>query len=88
MREAQGELFLLNTQRASQQKLIMGLEARILHYVEGHEDKEVFMCPACFKNLMMEKYDHALIRKFLTENGEDADEYYDGILNKDEAGEN
>ena len=69
MREAQGDLFLMNSQRASQQRVIMGLETRILHHVEGHEDEKVVGCPLCFDNLMMEKYDHALIRKFLKENG-------------------
>jgi hypothetical protein len=86
MREAQKELFLLDAQRASQQKLIMGLEVRILHYVEGHEDEVVAMCPACFKNLMMEKYDHQLIRKFLRENGQDVEKYYDGVLDEHELG--
>ena len=37
MREAQGELFLLNAQRASQQRTILGLQTRILHHVEEHE---------------------------------------------------
>ena len=80
MRKGQEELFLLNAQRASQQRLIMGLEVRILHHVEGHEDKHTAMCPACFKNLLVEKYDHPLIRKFLKENGQNPDKYYDGIL--------
>tara|TARA_R110002110_G_scaffold130344_2_gene310717 strand:+ start:83 stop:397 length:315 start_codon:yes stop_codon:yes gene_type:complete len=69
MREAQGDLFLMNAQRASQQRVILGLETRILHHVEGHGDEEVVGCPLCFDNLMMEKYDHVLIRKFLKENG-------------------
>ena len=80
MRDAQEELFLLNAQRASQQKLIMGLEVRILHYVEGHEDEQVTMCPACFKNLVMEKYDHPMIRKFLKENEANAE---DSIINEE-----
>lgn len=80
MREAQGELFLLNAQRASQQRLIMGLETRILHYSEEHTDEKVAGCPACFKNLLMEKYDHPLIRKFLKENSIDPERYLDGRL--------
>lgn len=87
MRLAQGEMFLLNAQRASQQRLIMGLQTRVLHCVEGHEDKTVMGCPACFKNLMMEKYDHPLIRKFLKEHGQDPDKYYDGVLDRYEIGE-
>jgi len=65
----QAELYLLNMQRASQQRLIMGLEMRILHYAEEHEDKGTVGCPLCFENLIIERYDHDLIRKFLTENG-------------------
>jgi hypothetical protein len=84
MRRGQEDLFLLNSQRASQQRLIMGLEVRILHHVEGHEDKHTAMCPACFKNLLVEKYDHPLIRKFLKENGHDPEKYYDGILEESE----
>ena len=84
MREAQGELFLLNAQRASQQRLIMGLQARILHYVEEHGDEKVIGCPACFKNLLMEKYDHELIRKFLRENGINAQEYLDGGISEED----
>jgi hypothetical protein len=84
MRRGQEDLFLLNSQRASQQRLIMGLEVRILHHVEGHEDKHTAMCPACFKNLLVEKYDHPLIRKFLKENGQNPDEYYDGVLEESE----
>ena len=80
MREAQAELFLLNAQRASQQRLILGMETRILHHVEGHGDEKVIGCPACFKNLMMEKYDHPLIREFLRKNGQNPDRYYDGVL--------
>jgi hypothetical protein len=84
MRNAQRELFLMNAQRASQQKLIMGLQVRILHYAEEHGDEKVSMCPACFKNLLLEKYDHPLIRKFLQENGQDPDRYYDGTLEQSE----
>ena len=81
MRLSQREMFLLNAQRASQQRLIMGLETRILHHVEKHEDERVIGCPACFKNLLMEKYDHPLIRKFLKENGVNPDAYIEGTLN-------
>ena len=80
MREGQREMFLLNAQRASQQRLIIGLETRILHYVENHGDEHVIGCPACFKNLMMEKYDHPMIRKFLKENGVDAEAYFSGTF--------
>ena len=79
MREGQQELFLLNAQRASHQRLIMGLQVRILHYSEEHGDKQVIGCPLCFKNLMMEGYDHKLIRKFLSENGVSAEDYMEGI---------
>jgi hypothetical protein len=62
------ELFLLNMQRASNQRTILGLQTRILHYVEGHTDDDTAIaCPLCFDNLMMEKYDHELIKKFLRE---------------------
>jgi len=77
-REMHRELYLLNMQRASQQRLIMGLEVRILHNVENHEDRGVVGCPACFKNLMLEKYDHPMIRKFLKENGINPRDYMDG----------
>ena len=84
-REAQEEVFLLNTQRASNQRTIMGLQVRILHYVEGHsEDETVGMCPLCFKNMLLERYDHELIRKFLRENGVDAQSYLDGELSEEE----
>ena len=79
MRQAQGELFLLNSQRASQQRVILGLQTRILHHVEKHENETMIGCPACFKNLMMEKYDHELIRKFLEENGVDPQTYLEGV---------
>jgi hypothetical protein len=75
MRDAQNDLFVLNAQRASNQRTILGLEARILHYVEGHEGNRTVGCTMCFKNLLAEKYDHDLIRKFLTENGVDPIEY-------------
>jgi hypothetical protein len=75
MREAQNDLFILNAQRASNQKTILGLQARILHYVEGHQGHSTVGCTACFKNLLAEKYDHELIRQFLTENGVDPVEY-------------
>ena len=69
-RESQEDLFLLNAQRASNQHAIMGIQVRILHYVEGHNEEEPFgTCPLCFKNMLLEKYDHELIRKFLRENG-------------------
>ena len=84
MREAQRETFLLNAQRASQQRVILGLQTRILHHVEGHEDETVIGCPACFKNLMMEKYDHDLIRKFLLENGVTPEKFYDGVYDEEE----
>ena len=84
-REAQEELFLLNAQRASNQRAIMGIQVRILHYVEGHDEEEtVGMCPLCFKNMILEKYDHELIRKFLRENGIDAQSYFDGELSEEE----
>lgn len=79
-REMRRELYILNMQRASQQRLIMGLEVRILHHVEKHEDEKVMGCPACFKNLLIEKYDHKLIRKFLKENGVNAQNYIDGKI--------
>jgi hypothetical protein len=75
MREAQNDLFLLNAQRASNQKTILGLQTQILHYVEGHEGRNTAGCTACFKNLVTERYDHELIRKFLVENGIDPIEY-------------
>jgi len=84
-REAQEETFLLNAQRASNQRTIMGLQVRILHYVEGHSEEEtVGMCPLCFKNMLLERYDHELIRKFLRENGIDAQSYLDGELSEEE----
>ena len=79
-REMHSELYLLNMQRASQQRLIMGLEMRILHYAEEHEEEGSVGCPACFKNLIAEKYDHKLIRKFLEENGVNARDYIDGKI--------
>ena len=75
MREAQNDLFVLNAQRASNQRTILGLEARILHYVEGHAGNGTVGCTMCFKNLVAERYDHELIRKFLTENDVDPIEY-------------
>ena len=84
MRQAQNELFLLNAQRASQQRLIMGLQTRTLHYVEGHEDETVIGCPACFKNLLMEKYDHPMIRQFLLENNVNPNDYLDGVYSEPE----
>ena len=69
MREAQAELFLLNAQRASNQRTIMGLQVRILHYEEGHGEVNNSACPLCFENMLLEKYDHELIRRFLQENG-------------------
>ena len=84
-REAQKGLFLLNAQRASNQRTIMGLQTRILHYTEGHSEEEPFgTCPLCFKNMLLEKYDHELIRKFLRENGIDAQSYLDGELSEEE----
>jgi len=76
-RQAQSELFLLNAQRASNQRTIMGLQVRMLHYAENHEDR-MGGCPLCFKNMLMEKYDHELIRKFLRENGVDVQGFMDG----------
>ena len=56
-REAQENLFLLNAQRASNQRAIMGIQVRILHYVEGHNEEEPFgTCPLCFKNMLLERY--------------------------------
>ena len=84
-REAQENLFLLNAQRASNQRAIMGIQVRILHYVEGHNEEEPFgTCPLCFKNMLLERYDHELIRKFLRENGIDAQSYLDGELSEEE----
>ena len=84
-RHAQEELFLLNSQRASNQRAIMGLQVRILHYAEGHDEEEtVGMCPLCFKNMLLERYDHELIRKFLIENGIDAQAYLDGELSEED----
>jgi|TARA_R110002167_G_scaffold277421_1_gene483350 hypothetical protein len=83
-RESQEGLFLLNEQRASNQKTIMGLQVRILHYSEGHSEEEPFgTCPLCFKNMLLERYDHELIRKFLRENGIDAQSYLDGELSEE-----
>ena len=84
-REAQEETFLLNAQRASNQRTIMGLQARILHYAEGHdEEHKTSSCPLCFKNMLLERYDHELIRKFLRENGIDAQTYFDGELSEED----
>ena len=84
-RESQESLFLLNAQRAYNQRAIMGIQVRILHYVEGHNEEEPFgTCPLCFKNMLLEKYDHELIRKFLRENGIDAQSYFDGELSEEE----
>jgi len=84
-REAQEDLFLLNAQRASNQRTIMGLQVRILHYAEGHSEEEPFgTCPLCFKNMLLEKYDHELIRKFLRENGINAQSYFDGELSEED----
>lgn len=82
MREGQRELFLLNAQRASQQRVIMGLEIRILHYSEKHGDEKIIGCPLCFKNIMMEGYDHKLIRKFLSEN--DPKKHYEGVYGQED----
>ena len=84
-REAQEDLFLLNAQRASNQRAIMGLQVRILHYVEGHDEENSFgTCPLCFKNMLLEKYDHELIRKFLRENGIDAQKFMDNELSEED----
>tara|TARA_R110000737_G_scaffold259107_1_gene267684 strand:+ start:130 stop:510 length:381 start_codon:yes stop_codon:yes gene_type:complete len=84
-REAQEDLFLLNAQRASNQRTIMGLQVRTLHYAEGHSEEERFgTCPLCFKNMLLEKYDHELIRKFLRENGIDAQKFMDNELSKED----
>ena len=79
-REMRKELFILNLQRASNQRTILGLETRILHYVEEHGDEQIIGCPLCFKNLLMERYDHDLIRKFLMENGVNPEGYFDGEI--------
>ena len=84
MRHSQDDLFLLNAQRASQQRLIIGLQSRILHYTEDHGDEDILGCPACFGNLLVEKYDHPLIRKFLTENGVDADSYFENKFSEED----
>jgi len=69
MREAQEELFLLNAQRASNQKSMMGFQVRMLHYLEEHGDVGTAACPLCFENMLLEKYDHELIKKFMREHG-------------------
>ncbi len=79
IRHTQKDLYLLHSQSASQIRLIMGLQTRILHYSEEHGTETHIGCPLCFKNLMMEKYDHELIRKFLKENGVDAQSYLEGL---------
>lgn len=84
MRDAQRELFLLNAQRASQQRLVLGIQTRILHCVEEHKDENVVGCPACFGNLLAEKYDHPLIRKFLTENGVNANGYFENAFSEED----
>jgi hypothetical protein len=68
-RETQEELLLLNLQRTSNQRTIMGLQVRMLHYLEGHNSIGTAACPLCFENMLLEKYDHELITKFLKENG-------------------
>ena len=84
-RQAQAELFLLNTQRASNQRTIMGLQVRILHYAEEHGEEERFgSCPLCFKNMLMEKYDHELIKKFLRENGVNVRGFMEGELSEED----
>ena len=85
-RQAQTELFLINAQRASNQRTIMGLQVRLLHHAEDHEGKGHRMggCPLCFKNMLMEKYDHELIRKFLRENGVDVQGFMDNELDEEE----
>ena len=85
-REMQRELYFLNLQRASNQRTVMGLETRILHYVEDHEGDGHKMggCPLCFKNMLMEKYDHELIKKFLRENGVDVQGFMDGELTEED----
>ena len=84
-REAQEDLFLLNAQRASNQRTIMGLQVRILHYAEGHdEEHKTSSCPLCFKNMLLERYDHELIRKFLRENGINEQSYFDGELSEED----
>ena len=47
-------------------------------------DEKVIGGPLCFKNLMMEGYDHKLIRKFLSENGVNADDYMEGVYIEDQ----
>ena len=84
-RESQAELFLLNAQRASNQRTIMGLQVRILHYAEDHESSGHKMggCPLCFKNMLMEKYDHQLIQKFLAENGVDVQNFLENEFSEE-----
>lgn len=77
-REMHRELYLLNLQRASNQRTILGLETRILHYAEEHEGNRTIGCTLCFRNLLMEKFDHKLIHKFLEQNGINSEEYMDG----------
>jgi len=86
MREGQVELFLLNARRASNQRTIMGLEVRILHYAEDHENSGHKMggCPLCFRNMLMEKYDHKLIKKFLVENGVDIRGFMENEFSEEE----
>lgn len=67
-RAAQADLFLLNGQMNSHQRTIIGLECRILHFVEDHQERYLG-CPHCFGNLIREEFDHDMIRKFLRENG-------------------
>ena len=67
IRNTHAELFLLNAQMNSHQRTILGLECRILHYAEEHEEPYLG-CPLCFENLIREQFDHELIRKFLREN--------------------
>ena len=83
-RDMRAELYILNMQRASNQRTILGLQTRILHYSEGHEGDKTVGCPVCFKNLMMERYDHDLIRKFLTENGVAPQDYMDGAFKEED----
>ena len=73
--ESQRNLFLIHQQLASHTKTILGIQARILHYAEGHDEEYSFVgCPPCFNNLIKEEYSHELIQKFLREHGIDPEE--------------
>ena len=79
IRDVQSDFFLLNAQMNSHQRTIIGLECRILHYVEDHETPYLG-CPLCFENLLEERFDHELIRKFLKENDIGPPDFLDSEL--------